>query len=54
MTNESKTLFIPLYGKAIMSKEGFIKDITAERIIEAEAENLKKRTHHESLQYTWL
>ena len=21
MTNESKTLFIPLYGKAIMSKE---------------------------------
>ena len=25
MTNESKTLFIPLYGKAVMSREGFFK-----------------------------
>lgn len=36
MTNESKTLFIPLYGKAMMSKEGFLKDPTAEKIVEAE------------------
>ena len=40
MTNESKTLFIPLYGKAIMSREGFIKDRTAEKIIESESEHL--------------
>lgn len=39
MTNESKTLFIPLYGKAIMSKEGFINDKTAEKIIESEKES---------------
>ncbi len=40
MTNESKTLFIPLYGKAVMSKEGFISDNTAEKIVEQEKENL--------------
>ena len=35
LNNESKTLFIPLYGKALMSKEKlFIKDIKAEEIIE--------------------
>jgi O-methyltransferase involved in polyketide biosynthesis len=33
MKNESKTLFIPLYGKAMMSREGFIADRTAERIV---------------------
>lgn len=33
MTNESKTLFIPLYGKAVMSKEDFIIDAHAERIL---------------------
>lgn len=33
MTNESQTLFIPLYGKAIMSKEGFFEDKTAEKIV---------------------
>ena len=32
MTNESKTLFIPLSGKAAMSREGFFPDETAERI----------------------
>ncbi len=41
MTNESKTLFIPLYGKALMSKEGFIEDKTAEKIVDSEAESLK-------------
>jgi len=38
MTNESKTLYIPLYGKAIMSKEDFIIDEMAERIFEIEKE----------------
>ncbi len=36
MTNESNTLFIPLYGKAIMSHEGFLHDPTAEKIVHAE------------------
>ena len=34
MTNESKTLFIPLYGKAMMSREGFFPDAYAEYITE--------------------
>jgi O-methyltransferase involved in polyketide biosynthesis len=34
MNNESKTLFIPLYGKAAMSKDGFYEDNKAEEIIE--------------------
>ncbi len=33
MTNESKTLFIPLYGKAMMSRKGFFDDKTAEEIV---------------------
>ena len=34
LNNESKTLFIPLYGKALMSKNNlFIKDPKAEKII---------------------
>lgn len=33
MTNESLTLFIPLYGKALMSREGFLPDPTAEKIV---------------------
>jgi len=33
MTNESLTLFIPLYGKAMMSREGFLPDKTAEEIV---------------------
>ena len=33
MTNESKTLFIPLYGKAMMSREGFLPDAMAEKIV---------------------
>lgn len=36
LNNESKTLFIPLYGKAMMSKKNlFLKDIKAEEIIES-------------------
>ena len=34
MTNESKTLFIPLYGKAMMSREGFFEDKYAEEIVD--------------------
>ena len=33
MKNESLTLFIPLYGKAMMSREGFLPDKTAEEIV---------------------
>ena len=33
MTNESLTLFIPLYGKALMSREGFLPDPMAEEIV---------------------
>ena len=33
MKNESKTLFIPLFGKAVMSREGFFEDKKAEEII---------------------
>lgn len=33
MTNESLTLFIPLYGKAVMSREGFLPDPAAEEIV---------------------
>lgn len=33
MKNESLTLFIPLYGKALMSREGIFPDATAERIV---------------------
>ena len=33
MNNESMTLFIPLYGKAVMSREGFLHDPWAEKIV---------------------
>ncbi|MBQ8312960.1 MAG: class I SAM-dependent methyltransferase [Clostridia bacterium] len=33
MKNESLTLFIPLYGKALMSREDIFPDATAERIV---------------------
>ena len=33
MKNESLTLFIPLWGKAMMSREGFLPDETAEKIV---------------------
>ena len=33
MKNESLTLFIPLYGKAMMSREGFLPDPVAEEIV---------------------
>lgn len=35
MKNESLTLFIPLYGKALMSREGIFPDATAERIVDS-------------------
>ncbi len=41
MTNESKTLFIPLYGKAAMSREGIFMDPTAERIVKSLPEEMK-------------
>ena len=43
LNNESKTLFIPLYGKALMSKQNlFIKDKKAEEIINNVEYNFKK------------
>ena len=33
MNNESKTLYIPLYGKALMSREGLFPDKWAEEIV---------------------
>ncbi len=41
MTNESKTLFIPLYGKAAMSREGIFQDETAEHIVESLPEEMQ-------------
>ncbi len=41
MKNESNTLFIPLYGKAIMSQEGFLSDPTAESIVKNEPDRFK-------------
>lgn len=41
MTNESKTLFIPLYGKAVMSREGIFTDKTAERIVDSLPEEMR-------------
>ncbi len=37
MTNESLTLFIPLWGKAQMSREGYLPDPDAERIVSSVA-----------------
>lgn len=34
MNNESKTLYIPLWGKAMMSREGIFPDPWAEKIVE--------------------
>lgn len=43
LNNESKTLFIPLYAKALMSKENlFISDLKAEEIISKVEFNFKK------------
>ena len=41
MKNESKTLFIPLYGKAEMSRSGFFPDETAERIAASQPEEFQ-------------
>lgn len=40
MTNESKTLYIPLYGKAMMSREGLFEDKTAEKIVSSLSDEL--------------
>ena len=47
LNNENKTLFIPLYGKALMSKENlFIKDLKAEQIInEIDCSSLKQNKY---------
>ncbi len=42
MKNESQTLYIPLYGKALMSREGLFPDPTAERIVSSVACDWKK------------
>jgi len=41
MTNESKTLFIPLYGKAATSRNSFFCDKTAERIADDVKDELR-------------
>lgn len=41
MKNESRTLFIPLYGKAMMSLDGFWRDKTAEEIVAKNFDYLK-------------
>lgn len=42
MKNESQTLYIPLYGKALMSKEGFYKDKKAEEIVSSKPYDFSK------------
>lgn len=54
MTNESKTMFIPLYGKAMMSKERFLKDPAAEKLLKRKRNALITLTDHESLQSIWI
>ena len=45
MNGVNKTLYIPLYGKAYVSKKGiFLDDIKAEQIWEAEAFPLKGKS----------
>ena len=45
LRNESKTLFIPLVGKALMSKENIIiKDTKAEEIVSMEGLNKLKQS----------
>ena len=54
MTNESKTMFIPLYGKAMMSKEGLLKDPAAEKLLKRKRNALITLIGHESLQSIWI
>ena len=54
MTNESKTMFIPLYGKAMMSKEGFLKDPAAEKIVEEKKECFDNVDRSRKLATIWI
>lgn len=52
LDNVNKTLYIPLYGKALVSRQGVIlKDITAERIWEEGAVPLGKKSKSRWLAY---
>ena len=52
MNNVNKTLYIPLYGKAYVSKRGlFLKDPQAERIWDAESFPLKGKAKSKWLAY---
>ena len=52
MDNVNKTLYIPLYGKAFVSKRGlFLKDKKAEEIWAAEAFPLKGKAKSKWLAY---
>ena len=47
MNNVNKTLYIPLYGKAYVSKKGIIlNDKKAEEIWSAEGFDLKRKSNH--------
>ena len=52
MNNVNKTLYIPLYGKAYVSKKGlFLEDKKAQEIWEAEAFSLKGKSKSKWLAY---
>ena len=52
LDNVNKTLYIPLYGKALVSRQGVIlKDITPERIWEEGAVPLGKKSKSRWLAY---
>lgn len=52
MNNVNKTLFIPLYGKALVSKKGlFLEDKKAEEIWSAEGFKLKSKSKSKWLAY---
>lgn len=52
MNNVNKTLYIPLYGKALVSRKGlFLRDQKAEEILEKEAFPLKGKSRSKWLAY---
>ena len=52
MNNVNKTLYIPLYGKALVSKKGlFLEDKKAEEIWDAEGFALKGKSKSKWLAY---